>query len=1818
MQKITLAILFLFLSISSFSQNWVNSAGGNFNDESYDIEVDATGNIYTTGYTTAASVFGPTISLITNGYSDIYVSKSDPNGNFLWTKVFGGTQADRGYDIAVDAVGDIYVTGYYQGAATFGSTTLTSSGGSQDIFILKLDNTGNVIWVKSDGGSEGDTGYGITFDNLGNIIVTGQFKGNAQIGLNNFNSAIDPNTGLPAYDMFISKYDANGNDLWSIQGIAKYDDRGLALKTDQNNDIYVTGQFSDTLNIAGNQHNNTIYNAGMLLKLDPAGNELWFRRMGAIQTLVYDIEVDNVGDVYITGDFQGQMIIIAPSGNNFLNGNYTYRTFLIKFDTTGEVIWMREDDSGSEVSSKAITLDANQNPYITGTFKCVFDEFADSLGSGFFNSVGYNDIFISKYTKTGQIEWMKQYGGPLDDYCSGIAISQTNNPIIAGSYTEYFSYPVGLSFLPFVSGINKTFPPYIWQTTCNVSPYMYLNAVGAKDIVIAKPVDLSLPHYYYYENTTCYNDKLPCINTLCPDSLVFCGGGQIFDDTHTSGNGFYQENYNAFPTNYQHGPFFDFSWSNGDTTSYTNITSTGYYWVNTQRIDGCSVTNDTVFVTINPIPLMPHLTDDHNFNNQTYPNYQDIILCAPDTAITWFGDLDTTYSFVYTTPSGIFYTDSLPHPIYELGYHTVSITDTNNCSNSTLFKLIYEYATKDTIVPYILQVEDTICLGDDVNYIIADSLTNPTGNLIGYCDTSVYSQSWNINAYSDTCLGGYFYPTTTGWYTITSDFILGYNNLCGLDTTHYTVTDSFYIVVNPKPTATYVLGGDTLLCPGDTINVWTDTIVPGFSWSGPGILIINATGDTIFANQQGTYSYGGVITDSITGCSKSINQSFFVTVKPSPTIISNVPDNIICPGDSILLTCLQPGVAYDWIGPQGNSIGSNQTIWVNVPGFYHCVLTDFDGCVLTSNTIELKEYNTPYILADPGTELCVNGAVQLTAIYSGTPAFFQWLAPISSSNPTVVVNQPGTYIMEVTQCGFTVRDSIVITLASISASITPLTDTIICPGDTAILMANSGMGGYEWNPIQFFGQILQTTDTGDYYVTVTDGSTGCTAVSDTVHIGFHSGGITPNVQNQTICYGDTTSLINLNSGLTTNWYVDSINTTPFLTGDSITLNNLTNDTIIYVENFDSNCTSIRLPVSITISQASFTPTIIGNSSVCPGDSIWLSTTTIPNGTYNWSGPNGFTSNQNPVIILNADSTDSGVYTLSVSDNTCASGDTNITITILPNPLITINAPDTIWKCYSDTISIVASGNYQNILWNTGSSLDSTYAFFTGAYYANIIGINSCSASSDTVYVMNYAIQTPIVSDTTICYGDSVALSSLNDLTLNWYDTTFALITIDSIYQTPALFNSTYYITSYTDSNGCESPSQIISVFVTPANGSPNIFGDTTICEGEGILLTTNLIAGASYQWSNSSGVISNTSSYLNPSVTLNDSGYYYLTVNGVPCINSQASIYITINPTPPPPTILGDTNYCSNDTLLLYTNTTGDTIVWIDSQFNTYYQDSLMLTNLSTLDSGNYYLSIQDSNGCLSLPDTIRITILDAPSIPYIYSNNSYCIGDSINIFTDSILGLSYLWNGPNSFNSIIHENWIFNSGINNSGLYNLTITDSNGCFSTNSVLIQVYEYPSINLGPDTLICIDSLPQFILGVDTIFNTYLWQDGSTNYYYDVLDSGLYYLTVSFGGVCTTTDSIYIQTDSCIIHQSPNVFTPNGDGMNDLFVIENLEYFPNSRLEIFNRWGNLVYSSEDYQNNWDGGNQKTGTYYYIFYPNDPSGKSKIQKGFITLIR
>src|ERR1035441_6083806 len=184
MKKIIQVIVFtLLLSLFTFhceAQYWIQHAGGPTIDAGIDVSADAHGNTYATGYFTSVASFSP-YNLSSAGDEDIYITKINSTGVIQWAKRAGGTLSDRPKCIKADAAGNSYITGFYNGTATFGTFILTSSG-LQDVFIAKYNTNGLCLWAKSAGGSESDIGNGITVDAFGDVIVTGQFTGTAIFG----------------------------------------------------------------------------------------------------------------------------------------------------------------------------------------------------------------------------------------------------------------------------------------------------------------------------------------------------------------------------------------------------------------------------------------------------------------------------------------------------------------------------------------------------------------------------------------------------------------------------------------------------------------------------------------------------------------------------------------------------------------------------------------------------------------------------------------------------------------------------------------------------------------------------------------------------------------------------------------------------------------------------------------------------------------------------------------------------------------------------------------------------------------------------------------------------------------------------------------------------------------------------------------------------------------------------------------------------------------------------------------------------------------------------------------------------------------------------------------------------------------------------------------------------------------------------------------------------------------------------------------------------------------------------------------------------
>jgi hypothetical protein len=167
---------------------WAKKAGGISKDAANGIDVDGSGNSYVAGEFQGTATFGSTMLASTGSQQDIFLAAYDASGNVLWANKAGGTAGDFGRNIAVDETGNSYITGEFEGSASFGNTTLSSSGGV-DIFVAKYNAAGNALWAKRAGGTMEDRASGISVDESGNNYKAGYFLGDASVGSNTITSS---------------------------------------------------------------------------------------------------------------------------------------------------------------------------------------------------------------------------------------------------------------------------------------------------------------------------------------------------------------------------------------------------------------------------------------------------------------------------------------------------------------------------------------------------------------------------------------------------------------------------------------------------------------------------------------------------------------------------------------------------------------------------------------------------------------------------------------------------------------------------------------------------------------------------------------------------------------------------------------------------------------------------------------------------------------------------------------------------------------------------------------------------------------------------------------------------------------------------------------------------------------------------------------------------------------------------------------------------------------------------------------------------------------------------------------------------------------------------------------------------------------------------------------------------------------------------------------------------------------------------------------------------------------------------------------------
>lgn len=404
------------------------------------IAADGSDNVYLGGYFQNANLTTP--ALAKTGTIDAFALKLDAGGATTWAKGFGGVVAGGTAYVtasAVDAAGNTYVAGYFNGVTyPLGSVTLTRIG-SRDGFAAKLDTTGAVVWAKNFGGSGAEaSALGIALAASGGVVVSGHFT--------SANLTTPALTRIGNRDAFALKLDSGGATVWAKNfggsGATAY---GNAVAVDGSGNVFVGGHF-----LSADLTTPALTRIGLqdafAIKLDGAGASLWAQRFGGsgAQATGAAIAADGSGNVYL-GGYSSNADLTTPALTRIGSDD----AFAIKLDSGGATVWSRNyGGSGAVTQILSMTLDGSGNPVLGGM-----------LGSGNLTTpaltrIGINDAFALKVDGSGTPVWAKNFGGSgARAYGNAIATDSSGNVYLGGFfYTASLTSPA----LPLI-GANDAF-----------------------------------------------------------------------------------------------------------------------------------------------------------------------------------------------------------------------------------------------------------------------------------------------------------------------------------------------------------------------------------------------------------------------------------------------------------------------------------------------------------------------------------------------------------------------------------------------------------------------------------------------------------------------------------------------------------------------------------------------------------------------------------------------------------------------------------------------------------------------------------------------------------------------------------------------------------------------------------------------------------------------------------------------------------------------------------------------------------------------------------------------------------------------------------------------------------------------------------------------------------------------------------------------------------------------------------------------------------------------------------------------------------------
>lgn len=1617
-RKLIIALVLLLATHCVAQPNWARRLGAWSNDAWNGLVTDALGNSYVVGE------FGGTIALPgntlqSNGSLDVMLAKYGPAGDLIWIRTFGGPALDRGAAVALGPNGELAITGQFMGTVQFGTQTLVTQGGTQDVFVLRLSPVdGSVLWARQGGSADGvDQPNGISVGPDGDVVVTGEFRGTAVFDAGSITSMLDPDSGLPSVDIFVASFAADGTPQWLKQGTAKYADRGMAVTHDPDGNVYVTGQFSDTLTFDVT-HPNMMFSAIFLARFGPGGDEQWFRIFGgATYNQVFAITVVEGSRLMITGDLQGSVIFLDSQPDLF-TAQEPRSSFLVEVGLDGEFVRQTTWGSQHVVNTRALSVKDNEVA-VFGRFQCQFTGFSALSGDGTWLATGHHDLYVARFDLDElMLKDAHQFGGQRNKVPGGMGHLPDGQVVFAGSFDHLLVFPSSsASSFSTLPPVNTVMVPYVPTPFCDddlYNGYTGLRGISLMDAFIAKGfVEGRQPYDIFVRDPGACDRpqrdmhiRLNGLGVTGPDSLSACHEAELDAYTHTA--------FTADTTQRHTAPHFHFEWNTGDTTAMITVYSSGWYHVTVTSQAGCWLRNDSLYVTIHPLPAPPLVSDDVVVNTAN-PNPQNITVCEPEQPWLWATGIDPAHSVEWSGPPGSVQNDSIQATLS--GLYGVQVTTPFGCTRGTilLVTLLPNIplppldATMLFSFPQDTDHDDTvrICMNDPLQlsaafqvFLGGQSYQLPNGlkpmMRLNNGSWSNIQNSWPIISWQQ-------FITEEGWYVYDIDLLIT-NAPCGEDTLFYGFPpDSIHVIPYPVISPTIVLSGPALICPGDSATITLNCInCTSWDWSGPNI--VSNMQDQVVVNGPGNYQVFAQQVDT-NGCVTNASSYHTIQWNPNPLLGVIPVDGIICPDSVAVIYTTAQGSNFQWYGPFGPLNVDNDTITTSQQGLYYLEMVDQLGCPVTSDVVLLTDFATPYLNVLPDNVLCGPGETATLQVVTTGQSSLQWWEPFSGNALQQVVDQPGVYTCSVNACGITHVLSVEIFGNNANAQLADQGPFTLCPDDQLVLSAPTGNAVNYWLPGPVFGQQFTVPGAGTYTLVAVDPN-GCQDETD-VLVDVIEWTEAMSVADTTVCAGTPVTLSATGSGIIT-WYANPEMTIALGIGPSFDLGVPSESVTLYAQQVEGACASAALAVVATVSDPPAPPPITGPTEVCAGAPVVLTVDGTPGTLFTWTTPTG-TITGPEVTLTDVDLYDAGWYTVSAAVGPCITDGVGHQLTVFIPAALSIG-PDTL-ICPGGVALFQVPDGFGSALWHDGTS-GATEHFATGSgmVWVQALDSNACTVA-DTAIVEVFAFTEPLsTTGASICYGASAELLANGSGAILWYADASLGEEVHSgnawwIDQPTA--GAIYHVVQ--TEGPCTSAAATVLLEVLPTPMDAQVVAPAEVCAGSALELAVSGSDQPSATWYTPVGIFSGPM-LMFPAVTLDHAGPYTVVPAVGPCIGDTLMTTVLVL-VPQAPDLGPDTTFCEGGWTLLdvppgYT----------DPQWSTGSQ----AWSITVDQPATYGLWAIDPQGCSAFGDVTLATIPCDPDLPNVITPNGDGLNDSWTI--DPGLVRSALFTVYNRWGSVVWE----------------------------------------------------------------------------------------------------------------------------------------------------------------------------------------------------